>query len=81
MIGQFYTPKISASLSHLAMSKSEFDAAKGGLLANYAIAQQLVKYKSPLEDRKTQLADVGEAAVRPIRRPSPSQCLLVCSRG
>lgn len=55
--------KFSAIYFFSIMSKAEFEAAKGAFLAAYETAEQIAKYRAPLEERKAQLSDVGVAAV------------------
>lgn len=48
------------------MSKAEFEAAKGVFMAAYETAQKIAQYHAPLEERKSQLAEVGIGAVSVI---------------
>ena len=46
------------------MSRAEFDTIKADFLKEMQTSQSLVKYHAPLEARKNQTTDVGNAAVR-----------------
>ncbi|KAJ7636541.1 hypothetical protein FB45DRAFT_864572 [Roridomyces roridus] len=46
------------------MSKAEFESAKASFMEAYKTSQELVKYHSPADARKTQLDDVATAASR-----------------